>query len=126
MNQGGYAGGGSGTYYPNVNTNIGGDYYDNGDEYYVDHGVVVDENGVAYYYDEGSKAEFQYDASYYDNNAASGTVDMDPYSNESEGSFVILGRKCDYQPPLVIHATHHCGLGDDNPASGGIIEGVSS
>ena len=122
MNHGGYAGGGSGTYYP-VNSNIGGDYYDNGDEYYVDHGVVADENGVAYYYDEGSNAEFQYDASYYDNNAASGTVDMDPYSNESEGSFVILGRKCDYQPPLVIHATHHCGLGDDNPASGGIIEG---
>lgn len=126
MNQGGYAGG-SGTYYPNVNTDIGGGYYDgynNGGENNVDDGVVVDGNGVAYYYDEGSNADFQYDASYYDNNAAATTIDnMDPYINESEGSFVILGRTCNYQHPLVVHASNHCGVDDDNPASGGIIKG---
>lgn len=121
MNQGGYAGG-SGTYYPNVNTDIDGGYYDNGGENYVDDGVVVDENGVAYYYDEGSNAEFQYETSYYDNNAAATTIDMDPYSIESE-DFVIHGRRCNYKPPLVIHAFDHCGMDDDNPASGGIIKG---
>ena len=124
MNQGVYAGG-SGEYYPNVNTDIGGGYYDDG-EYYVDDGVVVDENGVAYYYDEQgdqhyatNSADFQYDASYYDNNAAAAATTDEI---ESEG-FVILGRRCNYQPPLVIHASDHCGMDDDNPASGGIIKG---
>jgi FlaG/FlaF family flagellin (archaellin) len=121
MNQGVYAGG-SGEYYPNVNTDIGGGYYDDG-EYYVDDGVVVDENGVAYYYDEQgdqhyatTSADFQYDASYYDNNAAAAATTDEI---ESEG-FVILGRRCNYQPPLVIHASDHCGMDDDNPASGGL------